>query len=82
LIRQAKGDAKKSLATFQPREIVDFIVQEDARTWKEQWQANYDQYDLFEIDEKGKGLPREIIKKVPYKYSYRFLAKGKRSPVR
>ncbi len=36
LIRQAKSDTKKSLATFRPREIVDFIIEEDKRTWKEQ----------------------------------------------
>jgi hypothetical protein len=80
LIRLAKSDVKKSLATFRPREIVDFIVEEDTRTWKEQWQANYDQYDLFEIDAKGEGLPKEIVKKVPYKYSYRFLCEGETKP--
>jgi len=80
LIRQSKSETKKSLATFQPQEIVDFIIEEDKRTWKEQWQANYDQYDLFDIDATGKGLPREMINKVPYKYSYRFLSKGETKP--
>ncbi len=80
LIQQSKSESKKSLATFRPREIVDFIVEEDKRTWKEQWQANYDQYDLFEIDKRGKGLPKEIIRKVPYKYSYRFLCEGELKP--
>jgi hypothetical protein len=70
LISLAKGETKKSLATFQPREIVDFIIEKDTRTWKEQWLANYDQYNLFKIDEK------KVIPKIPYKYSYRFLCQG------
>jgi hypothetical protein len=76
LISLAKGETKKSLATFQPREIIDFIIEEDKRTWKEQWIANYEQYDLFEIDKKGEGVLRKIVDKVPYKYSYRFLCEG------
>lgn len=76
LIQQAKSDTRKSLATFQPREIVDFIIEEDKRTWKEQWLANYEQYDLFEIDTKGEGVLRKIIDKVPYKYSYKFFCEG------
>ncbi len=80
LIRQAKSDTTKSLATFRPREIVDFIIKEDKRTWKEQWLANYQQYDLFEIDEKGEGVLRKIVDKVPYKYSYRFFSEGESKP--
>ncbi len=61
LISLAKGEEKKSLATFQPREIVDFIIEEDTRTWKEQWTANYDQYNLFNII----GSRRPIEKRTP-----------------
>jgi len=80
LARQAKSEIKKSLATFRPREIVDFIVEEDKRTWKEQWLANYDQYGLFEIDTKGEGVLRKIVDKVPFKYSYRFFCEGETKP--
>lgn len=80
LISEAKSETKKSLATFRPREIVDFVVEEDKRTWKEQWLANYDQYDLFEIDKKGEGILRKIVDKVPYKYSYRFFCEGETKP--
>jgi len=73
LISLAKGEQKKSLATFQPREIVDFIVEEDSRTWKQQWIANYDQYNLFNIDKKQEGKLRKLLPKVPYKYSYQFI---------
>jgi hypothetical protein len=80
LISLAKGETIKSLATFQPREIVDFIIEEDTRTWKEQWVANYEQYALFEIDSKGEGVLRKIVDKLPYKYSYRFLCEGEIKP--
>jgi len=80
LISLAKGETRKSLATFQPREIVDFIIEKDKRTWKEQWIANYEQYDLFEIDKKGEGILRKIVDKVPYKYSYWFLCEGETKP--
>jgi hypothetical protein len=73
LISLAKGEPKKSLATFQPREIIDFIIEEDTRTWKEQWIANYDQYNLFNIDKNQEGRLRKKLPKVPYKYSYQFL---------
>ena len=80
LIASAKGVEKKSLATFRPRQIVDFMVEEDSRTWKEQWVANLDQYGLFEIDKKGEGVLRKIADKVPYKYSYRFMCEGESKP--
>ena len=80
LISLAKGEMKKSLATFKPGEIVDFIIEEDTRTFKEQWIANYEQYDLFAIDEKGERILRKVIDKVPYKYSYRFLCENENKP--
>jgi hypothetical protein len=80
LIEIAKSDTKKSLATFRPREIVEFFIEKDTRTWKEQWIANYEQYDLFEIDKKGEGVLRKIVDKVPYKYSYRFLCEDETKP--
>jgi hypothetical protein len=80
LISLAKSETKKSLATFRPMEIIDFIIEEDTRTWKEQWIANYEQYGLFDIDEKGEGILRKIINKVPYKYSYRFLCENENKP--
>lgn len=80
LIGEAKSDSLKSLATFRPREILDFIVEVDKRTWKEQWLAHYEQYDLFAIDQKFEGVLRKIVDKVPYKYSYRFICEGESKP--
>lgn len=67
---------KTSLATFKPSRIVDFIVEADTRTWKEQWQAYYDQYSLFDINKEGEARLKKIVDKVPYKYSYKFLSEG------
>jgi hypothetical protein len=80
LIMRAKSDKCTSLATFRPREIIDFIVEEDTRTWKQQWSAYYEQYGLFEIDEKGEGVLRKKVDKVPYKYSYKFICEGESKP--
>jgi len=65
LIELAKGNSQKSLATFRPKEIVEFFAEEDTRTWKEQWLANYQQYGLFEIDEKEKGCFVRLSTKFP-----------------
>jgi len=81
LIREAKGEGRKSLATFRPREIVEFVVEPDTRSWKQQWLAHLDQYDLFEeIDSKGETALRKIADKVPYKYSYKFFCEGEDKP--
>jgi hypothetical protein len=80
LIQLAKGEEKKSLATFRPREIVEFVVEKDSRHWKERWEASYDQYDMFDVGKAGHGDLRKIIDKVPYKFSYKFFCEGESNP--
>lgn len=80
LIELAKGKDKKSLATLKPLEIVDFIVDEDEREWKQAWRNQLQQMSLFDLDEEGQGRPREVVRKLPYKYSYRFLSEGDTQP--
>jgi hypothetical protein len=80
IIQLAKGNEKKSLATLRPREIIDFIIEEDERDWKQKWKDQLLQYDLFDLDEKGEGKIREVVSKVPYKYSYKFLSEGDTNP--
>lgn len=80
IITLAKGETQKSLATLKPREIVDFVIEPDEREWKQEWVDQFKQYNLFEHDEQGRGKEREIIRKVPYKYSYRFLTEGDNQP--
>ncbi|MEI7553758.1 hypothetical protein [Candidatus Chlorohelix sp.] len=38
------------------------------------------QYNLFDLDDKGQGKERRIIRKLPYKYSYEFLTERDSRP--
>jgi len=80
LIKLAKSDRKKSLATVKPIEIVDFVIEEVEREWKETWLAQAKQGNLFELTSDGRSERRHLIRKLPYKYSYRVLTKGDSQP--
>jgi len=80
LIRLAKSNERKSLGTLKPREIINFVIEPDEREWKPKWQAQLQQYNLFDLDEKGEGKVRRVIPKLPYKYSYQFLSDGDMKP--
>ncbi|MEY4905161.1 MAG: hypothetical protein RLZZ292_2976 [Bacteroidota bacterium] len=73
LIASAK-DAQKylSLAVFKPKEILDFKIEAVEREWDkkklDKIKANAQQLDLF----KNPDNPSEIVKKLPYKFSYKF----------
>lgn len=73
LIKDSK-DPKKytSLAVFRPKEILGFEVEPADREWDKeklkQLQANAQQLALFKISD----IPFEVVKKLPYKFSYRF----------
>lgn len=80
LIKLAKGTSQKSLATLKPAELIDFVIEEDEREWKDKWLFQAKQGNIFEVNSKGDYEPRDLIKKLPYKYSYRFLSKGDIKP--
>ncbi len=80
LIKLAQRDTCKSLGTLKPCEIIDFVIEPTAREWPEKWQAQLLQYNLFDLDEKGGGKLRKVVRKLPYKYSYKFLSEGDKSP--
>lgn len=80
LIALAKGEQKTSLATLQPSEIIDFIIEEDDREWKRKWLDQTRQGDIFELDDTGRMKERRLIRKLPYKYSYKFLSKDDSKP--
>jgi len=78
LIEEAKNkDICTSLAVFKPTRIVDFIWEAVEREWSEDKLAQFLQFNLFEtIDEKH----FEVVKKLPYKFSFVFEdEEGKRS---
>ncbi|MBC6937275.1 MAG: hypothetical protein DWB42_15745 [Chloroflexi bacterium] len=82
LIQRAKGKENKSLATLKPLKIIDFIVEEDEREWKKEWQDQLNQYRLFDANPRGEGKRREVVRKLPYKYYYTILTEGDHRPRR
>mgnify|MGYP001606605956 CR=1 FL=1 len=48
LIQLAKGPQQRSLATLKPARIVDFIIEEDEREWKQEWRDQLKQLYMFE----------------------------------
>ena len=68
---------QKSLAVLKPMEIVDLeIIKEDERDWNPALRAQLQQMSIF-------GKKREIVQKLPYKYSYGFLTEdGKQRKLR
>lgn len=59
----------RSLATFKPKEIIDFEIIPDERDWKASWKAQMQQFCM----DMGDDMQRINIKKVPYKFKYVFL---------
>lgn len=68
LIEDSKDPGNVSLATFQPSKITAFEVEKDESDWKEVWTQLKKQQTLF-ADQESTGIQ---IKKVPYKFYYRF----------
>ena len=79
LISLAKNPSqRKSLATLRPARIVDFVIEEDEREWKQEWQDQLKQFNMFELPtERGH---KKLVKKLPYKFSYRFFSEGDKEP--
>jgi hypothetical protein len=68
LIEQSRAPKYKSLATFQPTEIIGMDIEPDAREWKNEWKELRKQGDLFNQDKK----PEILIPKLPFKFYYKF----------
>ena len=80
LIARAKSEERKSLAALKPAEIVDFAIEETDRDWKEKFIAQNRQGNIFETNEQGEMQSRPVVRKLPYKYSYKFLSEGDDQP--
>ncbi len=57
-----------SLAVFKPTKILDFKVESVDREWSKEKLASLQQLNIFEVTPSGK---REVVRKLPYKFSYR-----------
>ncbi len=81
LISLAKSPAGKSLATLKPIEIVDFVIEEEPeRDWKQTWLNQSKQASMFDLDSNGILKQQRLIKKLPYKFKYKFLSAGEGKP--
>ena len=68
LIQLSKAPTNTSLATFKPTQIISFDIEEDDRQWKPEWLEQMKQLDLYT----GNQEFRTPIRKVPYKFFYKF----------
>ncbi len=71
LIEDSKAPSNVSLASFKPKEITEFLWKEDEREWKPEWKAQLQQLSFDFGSEHGK-TKEELIRKLPYKFYYRF----------
>lgn len=70
LIGEAKNKSiQTSLAVFKPTKVKDFLVEPVDREWSKEKIASLQQLNLFASATDDKS---EIVKKLPYKFSYRF----------
>jgi hypothetical protein len=81
LIGLAKSDAGKSLATLKPAEIIDFVIEEEEeKEWRDSWLNLRKQTSMFDLDDQGHLKKRQLIKKLPYRFKYRFISCGDKNP--
>lgn len=73
-LQQSYEHDKTSLGVVKPSRILDIKVSSAERDWKPEWQAIYDQVQLF-----GGETPRKL-EKLPYKWSYIFECKDNAQP--
>ncbi|MCY4362016.1 MAG: hypothetical protein OXE42_07510 [Gammaproteobacteria bacterium] len=72
LIHDSKDPKNVSLATFKPKRLIKFIVEDDEREWKEQWLEQLKQVNLFTGGANATEGPRVPVDKIPYKFKYQF----------
>jgi hypothetical protein len=72
LIAASQAPTNVSLATFKPTEFISFEVEDDEREWKQEWKDQIRQLDMFYTPAQGGSSTRQMIKKLPYKFYYKF----------
>jgi len=71
LIADSKDPSNISIATFKPTEIISFEIEKDEREWKKEWREQLNQLQI-NFGDPEKTIQRELIKKLPYKFYYKF----------
>lgn len=69
-LRTAYQNDRTSLGIIKPKSIVELITRKDKPDWKESQKASLAQLDLFDQNKKP-------LRKIPYKFSYRFFCSSK-----
>jgi len=80
LIVLAKGKPPRSLATVSPREIIDLVVEPTSPHWREEWMAQNQQGSMFEVADDGTIRRRRMVRKLPFKYSFKLLCRDDLRP--
>jgi len=60
-----------SLGIFKPKEIIDFIIEQESSEWSKKQQQELSQLRLFEAQPKS-------LEKISFKFSYKFICNDKR----
>jgi len=70
LLADSKPPASVSLAAYQPKRIIDLVIEASDEDWAPMYHELRKQTDLFAPDDQVE--PKDLIKKIPWKFSYRF----------
>lgn len=70
LLADSKPPASVSLAAYQPKRIIDLVIEASDEDWDPMYRELRKQTDLFAPDDQVE--PKDLIKKIPWKFSYRF----------
>ncbi len=67
---QDQKQDKVSLGIIRPKQILDFIIEEDSPDWKGKWKILLNELTLF-------GPTRKPLDKIPFKFKYKYLCEDK-----
>lgn len=70
LLADSKPPTSVSLAAYKPKRIIDLVIEASEEDWDPMYHELRKQTDLFAPEEQVE--PRDLIRKIPWKFSYRF----------
>lgn len=80
LISLSQQKPPVSLATVRPKEIIDLVIEPTEPQWRDEWLDQMKQGSMFAVDDSGRLQQRRLVRKLPYKFSYRFVTEGDSTP--
>lgn len=70
LLEDSKPPKSVSLAAYKPKRIIDFVIEASDEDWDPMYKELRKQTDMFAPEDQVE--PKELIRKIPWKFSYRF----------